>query len=297
MKFGNIQRLGLFRSINAKTPNEKVFTVQELHSDYFRPDGTNVYIGFTQLCDRVKKDQSALLPGHLVPMQDLAALTPDGETAYVGINIEPNLPGANAVGQYDFLLKPENKPVYSALAAALHDLPQVKSGKLKPVVRFAGEMNGGNVHSGKPALFKDCLPRLKEAFAPKGIALSFCPAINSGVPSLDSILQYLPTDDSVFTYAACTLYVRPEENRESVMKLYADYVNHFGNTKKFFIDEIGGCDTDSTGNDQMLKKMIEAIPVPVEYATLFLSVGPTTHWGQDAKLAFLPDLQRVAADD
>jgi len=40
--------------------------MEELHSSYLRPDGTNICIGFMQLCDRAIKNQFSL--GCLKPL-------------------------------------------------------------------------------------------------------------------------------------------------------------------------------------------------------------------------------------
>lgn len=298
MKFGRVKRLGLFRAEDSKTPNAHSLSVADLETKYFRPDGTNTYIGYSQLADRIHGGEPALLQKHITPIEEIGALSSPSNPGFIGINLEPNLPNTGARQQLEFISSKDNEDVFPALADHLASLPEVSSGTVIPVLRFGGEMNAGNVHSKQPKAYKACLPALAKAFHDRDLMLSFCPAINAGTASVSDIMQYFPDDPDIFDFISCTLYIRPTDNEspdvnfKKVMNLYHGYVKKFPG-KRLFIDELSGATTHLAGNDAMIKRILGAIEVDVEYATLFMSIGPATPksgptiWGQDGTLGFL----------
>jgi hypothetical protein len=295
MDFGKVKQIGLFRKTAMRTPNEHLLTVKELETAFFLPDGTNTYVGLSELVERVDNGGDALHANHKTPLKQLAQFATQANPKFLAINLEPNS-SPKGKAQLQFVL--DNLDPLEQFAEELAEVDEVQSGAIIPVVRFGGEMNSGNTHSGFPKIYKECFEKVAPLFQGKGIATSFCPAINSGIKGVQDILDYMPDDLDLIDYISCTLYIRPESNFEEVMDTFHLYVKTFPG-KKVLIDELSGCMTQTTGNDKMVRKMLAAIEVKVEYATLFLSEGPAippspgqearaeVPWGKDVTLAFL----------
>lgn len=283
-----------------------------LEREFFQPDGTNVYLSFNAMLDRMSQGANTRAldaTNHVGVIRDLATNRPNG---IINFCIQPD--GSTHPAECHRQVV-QNGASLRRLFAELQEQIDLSGNNLRIIVRYAGEMNtpgeATNPYAGDPDAYKagmDAVANARRLEAP-GVELAFAPAINAACGELEgsglkSIRPYFPSDVEL-DVASCTWYCRPQKGdprlgqpaavrQLCVRRLTEFFASDIADGLKLGIDEIGGSMViDQTGasnplpphNDVMLQQMLDNVRLSrrIDYCTFFMEVV----WGEDVTLEFV----------
>jgi hypothetical protein len=278
-----IDRLLYFRQSLNGDPIESFADFEAEFGPGADTDGVNAYLGLISgVLDNPAGPLASSGAGAVFNQIIVSMAGSIGLELTIMLGIEPNEPGSF------FTFVQANYPGIQTLAAeiAAAQAQAAATGagnSLRVVVRFASEMNGGNVYSGNPQAFVDTFQAVRtliQAGAPN-VLFAFSPELSGA--SLGNIGAYWPGTTYVDVISG-TWYMHSDANfLNSVAFLNSYFAAYASYGKPFAIDEVGACSGTSipVGNGTELNRVLpvlRASGVDLAHVTLFLD-RPT--WGAD----------------